>query len=179
MLSVAVNRQRDNAYSCFTERLLAKDIVPGQIVSQLELMDLTGMPLGAIREMVPRLEADGLIRTVPKRGLQVLTIDLELVRNAFQLRQIIESEAIAVFCARAPSAEIARIAEEHRTTRARAARLSAHPSHPSGPFGAFGGGDTPLRLLAQRTASLAAAAVAGAPGALTALRPVPRRRDGH
>ncbi|MEY2956540.1 MAG: hypothetical protein RL123_1268 [Pseudomonadota bacterium] len=122
MLSVAVNRQRDNAYSCFTERLLAKDIVPGQIVSQRELMDLTGMPLGAIREMVPRLEADGLIRTVPKRGLQVLTIDLELVRNAFQLRQIIESEAIAIFCARAPSAEIARIAEEHRTTRARAAR---------------------------------------------------------
>ena len=78
------------------------------------------MPLGAIREMIPRLEADGLIKTVPKRGLQILTIDLELVRNAFQLRRIIESEAIAIFCANAPQDDLARIADEHRSTRERA-----------------------------------------------------------
>ncbi len=114
-------RQRDHAYSSFTEKLLAKDITPGQIVSQRELVELTGMPLGAIREMIPRLEADGLIMTVPKRGLQILTIDLELVRNAFQLRRIIESEAIAVFCATAPPTDITRIADEHRRTRDRAA----------------------------------------------------------
>ena len=117
---MAENRQRDHAYSSFTKSLLAKDITPGQIVSQRELMDLTGMPLGAIREMIPRLEADGLIKTVPKRGLQILTIDLELVRNAFQLRRIIESEAIAIFCANAPQDDLARIADEHRSTRERA-----------------------------------------------------------
>lgn len=120
MFSMAENRQRDHAYSSFTKSLLAKDITPGQIVSQRELMELTGMPLGAIREMIPRLEADGLIKTVPKRGLQVLTIDLELVRNAFQLRRIIESEAVAVFCTNAPPEDLARIADEHRSTRARA-----------------------------------------------------------
>jgi len=115
------SRQRDHAYSSFTEKLLARDIEPGQIVSQRELVDLTGMPLGAIREMIPRLEADGLIKTVPKRGLQILTIDLELVRNAFQLRRIIEGEAVAVFCESAPESDIASIAAEHRETRARAA----------------------------------------------------------
>lgn len=118
---MADSRQRDHAYSSFTEKLLARDIAPGQIVSQRELVDLTGMPLGAIREMIPRLEADGLIKTVPKRGLQILTIDLELVRNAFQLRRIIEGEAVAVFCDTAPESDIARIAAEHRETRARAA----------------------------------------------------------
>lgn len=109
-------RLRDDAYSNFTERLLARDIQPGQIVSQRELVELTGMPLGAIREMVPRLEADGLIRAVPQRGLQVLTIDIELIRNAFQLRRIIEGEAFAVFCETAPDADIARVAAEHRAT---------------------------------------------------------------
>ena len=99
-------RQRDHAYSNFTEKLLARDLKPGQIVSQRELVDLTGMPLGAIREMIPRLEADGLIKTVPKRGLQVLSIDLDLVRNAFQLRDIIEGEAISEFCKTATSEEI-------------------------------------------------------------------------
>ncbi len=119
MLS-AERRLRDDAYSSFTEKLLARDIQPGQIVSQRELVELTGMPLGAIREMIPRLEADGLIRTVPKRGLQVLSIDLELIRNAFQLRRIIETEAFAVFCATATDDDIARIAAEHRKTQDRA-----------------------------------------------------------
>ena len=79
------HRLRDHAYSSFTEKLLEHDVRPGQIVSQRELVELTGMPIGAIREMIPRLEADGLIRTVPKRGLQIMTIDLALIRNAFQL----------------------------------------------------------------------------------------------
>lgn len=106
-------RLRDHAYSSFTQKLLARDIAPGQFVSQRELVALTGMPLGAIREMIPRLEADGLIRTSPKRGLQVLSIDLDLIRDAFQLRRIIEGEAFAEFCANATDDDIARIAAEH------------------------------------------------------------------
>lgn len=113
-------RQRDHAYSNFTEKLLARDLAPGQIVSQRELVELTGMPLGAIREMIPRLEADGLIKTVPKRGLQVLSIDLDLVRNAFQLRSIIETEAISEFCKTAPDEEIAQLAQDHADMRAKA-----------------------------------------------------------
>lgn len=110
-------RLRDYAYSNFTEKLLARDIQPGQVVSQRELVDLTGMPLGAIREMIPRLEADGLIKTVPKRGLQILSIDLDLVRNAFQLRCIIEGEAISEFCKNAASEEIERLVKEHQDIR--------------------------------------------------------------
>ncbi|QJF52322.1 GntR family transcriptional regulator [Roseobacter ponti] len=114
-------RLRDHAYSNFTEMLLARDIQPGQIVSQRELVELTGMPLGAIREMIPRLEADGLIKTVPKRGLQVLSIDLDLVRNAFQLRSIIEGEAILQFCRTAPLDVIDRLTREHQQIRDTAA----------------------------------------------------------
>lgn len=106
-------RLRDHAYSNFTAKLLAKDIRPGQFVSQRELVELTGMPLGAIREMIPRLEADGLIRTSPKRGLQVLSIDLDLIRNAFQLRRMIEAEAFAAFCETANDTDLERIAREH------------------------------------------------------------------
>ena len=117
MTAQATLRLRDHAYSNFTEKLLARDIHPGQIVSQRELVELTGMPLGAIREMIPRLEADGLIKTVPKRGLQILSIDLDLVRNAFQLRSIIEGAAIAEFCKNATSEEIVSLAKQHRDIR--------------------------------------------------------------
>jgi DNA-binding GntR family transcriptional regulator len=88
---------RDKAYDSFTERLLSREIKPGQFVSQRELVEITNMPLGAIRELIPRLEAEGLITTVPQRGMQVAHVDLNLIRNAYQLRLFLESQATALF----------------------------------------------------------------------------------
>ena len=104
---------RNQAYESFTEHLLTQTISPGQIVSQRELVQLTGMPLGAIREMVPRLEADGLIEAVPNRGLRVLSVDLNLVRNAFQLRMVLDQEALRHFTIVATDAEITRLRKSH------------------------------------------------------------------
>ncbi len=104
---------RERAYAAFTDRLLAREIVPGQFVSQRELVEITGLPLGAIRELVPRLEAEGLIVTIPQRGMQVAHVDLSLIRNAFQFRLMMEREAVEVFVREAPDAEIERLLEAH------------------------------------------------------------------
>ncbi|MBN9499351.1 MAG: GntR family transcriptional regulator [Alphaproteobacteria bacterium] len=104
---------RERAYAAFTDRLLARQIVPGQFVSQRELVEITGLPLGAIRELVPRLEAEGLIVTIPQRGMQVAHVDLSLIRNAFQFRLMMEREAVEVFVREAPDAEIERLMETH------------------------------------------------------------------
>jgi DNA-binding GntR family transcriptional regulator len=104
---------RERAYTAFTDRLLAREIMPGQFVSQRELVEITGLPLGAIRELVPRLEAEGLIVTVPQRGMQVAHVDLSLIKNAFQFRLMMEREAVSVFVREAPDSEIARLKEAH------------------------------------------------------------------
>ncbi len=49
--------QRARAYDGFTRQILSGGIRPGQFISQRELMLLLNMPLGAVREMIPRLEA--------------------------------------------------------------------------------------------------------------------------
>lgn len=108
---------REKAYACFTEHLLASSIAPGQFVSQRELVEITGMPLGAIREMIPRLEAEGLIRAVPQRGMQVAQVDLNLIRNAFQLRLVIEREAVSQFCRSAQRAELEQMRADHQAVR--------------------------------------------------------------
>jgi DNA-binding GntR family transcriptional regulator len=92
---------------------LAQDIRPGQFVSQRELVQLTGLPLGAIRELVPRLEAEGLIKTVPQRGMQVAQVDLNLIRDAFQFRLLLEKEAVAAFARDASAATLAELRKEH------------------------------------------------------------------
>ncbi len=113
---------REKAYQSFTRHLLAMDIRPGQFVTQREMVALTGLTLGAIREMIPRLEALGLIVTVPQRGMQIAHVDLKLVRNAFQFRAILEREAVASFTRKASDEEIAALADELDRVRAKMAR---------------------------------------------------------
>lgn len=119
-------RLREKAYESFTHHLLARDVRPGQFVSQRRLVELTGLPLGAIREAIPRLEAEGLIKTVPQRGLQVAHIDLNLIREAFQFRIFLEKEAVTIFVATASDETVARLLKEHRDI-AEAARHGSSP----------------------------------------------------
>ena len=68
-----------------------------------------------------RLEADGLMQAIPQRGLQVASIDLRLVREAFQLREIVETAAIRYYALTAPASAMAeqRVALDRILERAR------------------------------------------------------------
>jgi len=111
---------RDKAYDSFTERLLSREIKPGQFVSQRELVEITNMPLGAIRELIPRLEAEGLITTVPQRGMQVAHVDLSLIRNAYQFRVFLESQATALFAEARTDAAATALRASHEAIISRA-----------------------------------------------------------
>ena len=104
---------RAQAYASFQQQIVQANIKPGQFISQRELMQLLGMPLGAVRELIPRLEAEGLLHTVPQRGLQIAHVDLKLINNAFQLRLLLEREAAIRFTTSVPDAELAAIEQAH------------------------------------------------------------------
>lgn len=97
---------RDQAYDAFAQHLLNRKLVPGQFVSQRELAEMTSMSLGAIREMIPRLEAEGLIKAISQRGLQIVHIDLKMVVEAFQLREMLEINGLTEFARRASDRQI-------------------------------------------------------------------------
>lgn len=118
---------RERAYESFTHHLLLRDVRPGQFISQRRLVELTGLPLGAIREAIPRLEADGLIKTVPQRGLQVAHIDLNLIREAFQFRMFLEKEALALFTLSVSDEDIAKLLKDHRDIAEAAASGKVSP----------------------------------------------------
>lgn len=119
-----VINQRARAYQGFTQQILSGKIRSGQFVSQRELMTLLDMPLAAVREMIPRLEAGGLIKTVPQRGLQIAHVDLKLIHNAFQVRSLIEREAVQHFVRIASDSELQAIAASHQDILERASALS-------------------------------------------------------
>ncbi|GLQ55422.1 GntR family transcriptional regulator [Devosia nitrariae] len=87
----ALNRQ--TAYRRFQDLLLSGDIRPGQSLSQRELMAKLGISLGALRELLARWEAEGLLAVMPQRGIQITTVDLRMIRESYQLRIAYEREA--------------------------------------------------------------------------------------
>ena len=126
MRATDTGSQRARAYHGFTQQILSGGIRSGQFVSQRELMTLLDMPLGAVREMIPRLEAAGLVKTVPQRGLQIAHVDLKLIHNAFQVRAMIEREAVQNFVHTASDTELKAIEASHQDILTRASAFKAH-----------------------------------------------------
>ncbi len=124
----AATSLRAQAYQSFQQQILEANIRPGQFISQRELMQLLGMPLGAVRELIPRLEAEGLLRTVPQRGLQIAHVDLKLINNAFQLRLLLEREAATRFCGTVSDTDLAAIRQAHERIVQRAQSASIDDS---------------------------------------------------
>lgn len=91
---------RQIAYERIEDLLNWGSLRPGQIISQRELMEMTGVTLGSVREAIPRFEAEGLLYTVPQRGLMVPSLDVVFVREAYQMRSLIELGAVPDLCDR-------------------------------------------------------------------------------
>lgn len=89
---------RVSAYESFRDRLFAGDLKPGQFVTQRELAELAGVSLGSAREAIQRLEHDSLLRVHPQRGIQVADVTTRFIREAFQLRAMVEVTAIPIYC---------------------------------------------------------------------------------
>jgi DNA-binding GntR family transcriptional regulator len=90
------------AYERFQQELLAGRLRAGEFVSQRELVQTLDLSIGALRELLPRLEAEGLLTVMPQRGIQITTIDLPMIRAAYQMRMAMEREAVLYAVDRMP-----------------------------------------------------------------------------
>ncbi len=62
------NSLKQVAYQRIEDLLNWGKVRPGQVISQRELVDMTEVTLSAVREAIPRFEAEGLLQTLPQRG---------------------------------------------------------------------------------------------------------------
>jgi len=81
---------RERAYVDIKAALLRGDFAAGQMLSLRELSERFDCPIAAVRDAVIRLECDRLLRVHPQRGIQVMEVDLDFVREAYPLRLMIE-----------------------------------------------------------------------------------------
>jgi DNA-binding GntR family transcriptional regulator len=77
------------------------------------LVELTGVPVGPLRDALRVLEADGILTIHPRAGIEFVKPGLELTRATYQFRGIIESAAVAVFAETADESKLLEIERRH------------------------------------------------------------------
>ena len=115
---------KDAAYERIEALLNDGELRPGQLVSQRELVAMTGSSLGSIRESISRLQTEGLLIALPKRGLMVPSMDVRFVRNAYQLRKVLELGAVDFAMEHLSKDVLADWISQHETARGSASAQS-------------------------------------------------------
>ena len=91
----ANNRDLKNkAYETIKERLLDCTYEPGTLLNEARLAEDLGFSRTPVREAISRLESDGFVKIMPKKGIYVSDILLSDVLQIFQTR--IEIEPVAL-----------------------------------------------------------------------------------
>lgn len=86
--------QKDTVYLALKERLINCAYPPGSLLNELQLAEEFSVSRTPIREAIGRLEMDGYVRVLPKKGIYVTDISLNDVHQIFQTR--IEIEPLAL-----------------------------------------------------------------------------------
>ena len=95
----------ETAYLRLKREILENRMPPGFQALEPELAKRLGMSRTPVREAVIRLQEDGLVEVIPRRGMRVLPLSPEDMREIYQILVCVEGEAAALLAARQPAEE--------------------------------------------------------------------------
>ncbi len=102
------------AYDRFKDGLMTRRIVPGTTMTQSELSDLLAVSVSPLRNALKLLEAEGFVRVLPRSGIRIHKPDLELIKDTYQFRKILEEAAIVRFAETCSRDELLRLRDAHQ-----------------------------------------------------------------
>ena len=95
----------DDAYSQLKERIRSNEMPPGFQIPEPELALNLGMSRTPVREALIRLDAEGLIELIPRRGVRVLPVKAEDMQEIYDILQALEPFAAMKLAMRKPGPE--------------------------------------------------------------------------
>jgi DNA-binding GntR family transcriptional regulator len=92
--------------------LLDFTIPPGSRLTETELASMFGISRTPVREVLQRLETEGLISIRPKQGCFVRELDIEEIAQYYRVRVALEQMALDEACHNMPDAELQELLAE-------------------------------------------------------------------
>ncbi len=97
---------KNEAYHIIKERLINCVYPPGSIINEAQLSAELNLSRTPVREAVSRLEMDGFVKIMPKKGLYVTDILLTNIIQLFQTRMEIEPITLRMAAPHLPEEEL-------------------------------------------------------------------------
>ena len=85
---------REFAYRILRKYIMSLQILPGESLNEGELSDLFHMSRTPVHEAVMMLKEESLVRVIPQSGSRVTHIDINILKEGYFLRSVVEPEII-------------------------------------------------------------------------------------
>ncbi len=84
-------------YNNLLESLYTGEIQPGDLINRREIARTCSVSVTPVLEALTRLEMEGFLETLPRRGTRIRPITAELICDSFMLRDALEVKAARLY----------------------------------------------------------------------------------
>ena len=110
---------RDVVFNTLRQAILKGELEPGERLMEIHLAEWLGVSRTPIREAIRKLELEGLVLMIPRKGAEVAEISEKSLREVLEVRRSLEELAIELACQRITPEELTALEEaENRFARA-------------------------------------------------------------
>ncbi len=89
---------RDVVFNTLRQAILKGELEPGERLMEIQLAERLGVSRTPIREAIRKLELEGLVLMVPRKGAEVARISEKSLREVLEVRRSLEELAIELAC---------------------------------------------------------------------------------
>ena len=91
---------RDVVFNTLRQAILKGELAPGERLMEIQLAEKLGGSRTPIREAIRKLELEGLVLMIPRRGAEVAKISEKSLKDVLEVRRSLEELAIELACQR-------------------------------------------------------------------------------
>lgn len=120
---------RDVVFNTLRQSILTGELKPGERLMEIHLADKLGVSRTPIREAIRKLELEGLVTMIPRRGAEVAQITEKSLRDVLEVRRALDALAVELACERITPSQLEQLREacdafERETKRGDANRVA-------------------------------------------------------
>ncbi len=102
---------RDVVFQTLRQAILKGELPPGERLMEIKLADRLGVSRTPIREAIRKLELEGLVVMVPRKGATVANITEKDATDVLEVRRTLEMFAVEVACERITKEQLEQLRE--------------------------------------------------------------------
>ncbi|MCD8121920.1 MAG: GntR family transcriptional regulator [Clostridiales bacterium] len=105
---------RDVVFNTLRQAILRGELEPGERLMEIQLANRLGVSRTPIREAIRKLELDGLVLMIPRKGAEVAKISEQSLRDVLEVRRSLDELAIELTCQRITKEGLEKLERAHQ-----------------------------------------------------------------